>query len=309
MRRQFVSAWFAWTSVCGFLAASGAQPLPFEVHSGYFVSNKFEPDEAASFVWLDDQREFDAVFGTVMIGGNKEHRLPPGAFEKRVVVAVIHRGNAVVDYSVQKVSMDGRLLVLRYAARFAKRETTTFACPLIVALPKGDFDAVQFVENGKVLHQLKRKPTAEAWDVECKEPGAVTASVADDRAVLSIQGGKGIGRATVRAPVAGWPKAVVIRAHLRGLEQMVLACGGEKLSAAVASHGGHAARIHRWRGGTEGPALAKDSPFWMEIRRCSAEGKPVAGLPPEGGWFDLPVPAALLEKGEALRLEWIDFYR
>lgn len=41
-----------------------------------------------------------------------------------------------------------------------------------------------------------------------------------------------------------------------------------------------------------------------------ARGQPVAGLPGEGGWFELTVPKVLLPPVEdTLRLDWVDFYR
>lgn len=47
-----------------------------EVFDGYFVSNKFEPDAAESFVAISGQKEFDEVFGVAFVMGDKAHRLP-----------------------------------------------------------------------------------------------------------------------------------------------------------------------------------------------------------------------------------------
>jgi hypothetical protein len=53
-----------------------------------------------------------------------------------------------------------------------------------------------------------------------------------------------------------------------------------------------------------------DSPYWMEIAALDAAGKPVDGLPPEGGCFEAVLPAALLDGNpRTLTLAWIDFYR
>jgi hypothetical protein len=301
-------------------AASGAGPaaaaeaeqenVAFTEHSGHFVSNKFEPEAKVSFVWLEDQKSFDSVFGTVMAGGLKATRLPSGVFEKRVVAAVIHRGAEVVNYTVESLKLDGKSLILRYSTKCQPHASATFACPLIVSLPKGGYAEIRFIENGKEVHRLKPGAAAAAdWRIEAKEPGIVTASQENGRCVLTIKDAKGIGRATVEPKGESWPKDVVIRAHLRGLEQLVLTCDGEKVSASVASHGSQETRVHRWSDGKEGAALSKDSPFFAAIRLLDAAGKPAPGLPPEGGWFEISVPRSLLEKGGALQLEWIDFYR
>jgi hypothetical protein len=38
---------------------------------------------------------------------------------------------------------------LRYKAMSKVNDTATFACPLIVSIPKGGYKAIQFVENGR----------------------------------------------------------------------------------------------------------------------------------------------------------------
>ena len=68
------------------VAAHGAnlrQPLDFDTYSGYFVSNKFEPDSPASFAVINDREQFDRVFGVAFVMGDKFHRLPADAFPSR----------------------------------------------------------------------------------------------------------------------------------------------------------------------------------------------------------------------------------
>jgi hypothetical protein len=48
----------------------------------------------------------------------------------------------------------------------------------------------------------------------------------------------------------------------------------------------------------------------MDIRTFDAEGKPIKGLPPKGGWFEMKVPKGLLvDQTKVVTLGWIDFYR
>ena len=129
--------------------------IPFDTHDGYFVSNKFEPNTPTSFVVLRDQKAFDDVFGVAMVMGDKSHRLPPEAFDAKMVVAAIHRGKAFWGYKVASVTAEGKTLIVRYTTQSTPHPTAEFACPLIVSLDKDGYTAVQFVEDGKVMKKVE----------------------------------------------------------------------------------------------------------------------------------------------------------
>ena len=44
---------------------------------------------------------------------------------------------------------------LKYTTTSTKSDTATFACPLIVSIPKGKYKAIQVVENGKPVKMLE----------------------------------------------------------------------------------------------------------------------------------------------------------
>ena len=134
--------------------STGAK-LTFDTYSGYFVSNKFDPDAAKSFVVIQDQVQFDKVFGAGFVMRDKHHRLPKDAFESLLVLAAIKRGNALVEYKVEGVTETKGIVELRYTTTEKKSDTATFACPLIVSIPKGKFTAIQFVENGKSAQKVE----------------------------------------------------------------------------------------------------------------------------------------------------------
>jgi len=135
-------------------AAEGTK-LPFDTYSGYFVSNKFEPDAAASFVVIDDQVKFDQVFGVAFVMRDKSHRLPKDAFKSNIVLAAIKRGHAFCEYKVDAVTLEQGVVQLRYAVTSKATPDTTFACPLIVSVPKDEYKAVVFVEGGKNVKTVK----------------------------------------------------------------------------------------------------------------------------------------------------------
>jgi len=131
------------------------KPVPFEVHDGYFVSNKFEPDKATSFLAIADHKKFDEVFGVAFVMRDRSHRLKPGAFKTRMVVAAIHRGQAMWQYKVTRATVDGNTLYLHYTAKEGKPGSASFACPLIVSVDKAKVASVVFVENNKRVATAK----------------------------------------------------------------------------------------------------------------------------------------------------------
>lgn len=279
--------------------------VAFQVHDGYFVSNQFEPDAPTSFVVLKDQAAFDQVFGVAHVMRDKSLRLAGDAFPEKIVVAAIHRGKSVVTYQVEHLVTDGKTLSLRYTTKSAPSDTAEFSCPLIVSLPKGDYQTVQFIEDGK---EIKTLATSAPFEVTTKKAVTLTTTVEGEKTIFSIKGA-GIGNASVRRLGESWPKEVVVRVYLGGLENFSISDGQLRLSNSVLSHSGNKQLSHLWKDGKEGPSLDEKSPYWMEIHRLDANGKPAEGLPPKGGWFEMTLPSALLKESKTIELGWIDFYR
>ena len=140
-----------------FITATSAQEinkLTFKTYSGYFVSNKFEPDASSSFVALDNRKQFDQVFGVAFVIGDKSPRLASGALETELVLAAIKRGKAVCTYKVSSVTEEEGVVRLRYQTTSKKSDSASFACPLIISIPKGKYQAVEFYENDKLVRRL-----------------------------------------------------------------------------------------------------------------------------------------------------------
>lgn len=134
--------------------AADATKLGFDTYSGYFVSNKFEPNAAESFVFITDQEQFDKVFGVAMVTSDKSHRLAKDAFKSNVILAAIKRGNAVWKFKVEGVTVDDGVVQMRYTATSTKSDSATFASPLIVSIPSGKYTAAEFVENGSPVKKV-----------------------------------------------------------------------------------------------------------------------------------------------------------
>jgi len=156
------------------------------------------------------------------------------------------------------------------------------------------------------------KPTADApFQITTrKESDRVKVLSEGDRTIVVITSPFGISNATIARKTENWPKAVVLRLDLRGLESLSISNGKIKLGASVLSHGDNMRLLHLSKDGKEGPRLEKRSPYWTEIKIFNAEGEPIERLPDKGGYFEMTLPRALFKDNpKSVHLGWIDFYR
>ncbi len=124
--------------------------VEFTVHTGYFESNKSGLKGEASYLAFTDQKTFDGVFGKAVTMGKKPNFLPEDAFDTKLVVATIKRGDAVWQYKVEKVTADDGVLYIKYEATSkGGGGSARYASPLIVSLDKGKYTSVVFIEKGK----------------------------------------------------------------------------------------------------------------------------------------------------------------
>lgn len=132
-----------------------------------------------------------------------------------------------------------------------------------------------------------------------------TVTVEKERTLFAIKSPFGISQASIERTGAKWPDAIVLRLHLKGLENFQVTAGKVTLHAAV---GGGKVRV--WRDGNENAPLDEKSPLWLAIRALTAEGKPTTEAPLRNGYFEVALPKALLEGNpKTLVVSWIDFYR
>ena len=170
------------------------------------------------------------------------------------------------------------------------------------------------VAVGHIAQAAAQAPKASepaALEIKCrKNDDAIKVSRDGGKTLLSVTSKSGIGGASVERKAEHWPQELVLRLHLRGLESLTISGGDLRLAASVLSHSGNARLLHLPKDGTDGPQLDKSSPYWMDIQTLDAEGKPIKGLPRDGGWFEMRVPKALLvDQTKVVTLGWIDFYR
>lgn len=131
------------------VAAGEPEPLP-----SFFVKNDAGLDKEAHFLLIKEQKEFDKIFGHAAVMWQKKKLSPPD-FDKQIVVAAIHQGKFYTEYKVQSVTNLNSTMTINYTTKVKATPATTYACPMILTLPRAGLAAVNFVENGKSIATLK----------------------------------------------------------------------------------------------------------------------------------------------------------
>jgi hypothetical protein len=130
-----------------------------------------------------------------------------------------------------------------------------------------------------------------------------------DRAVFDVRSPSGISQAVIERQDDAWPKVVVLRLHLKGLESFRASNGTVRVDAAV-SMGEGKTQVRLWKDGKEDAPLDGKSPFWTESRIVGGDGNPAKELPLKDGYFEMTLPRAFFEGNpKSITLNWIDFYR
>jgi hypothetical protein len=142
-----------------------------------------------------------------------------------------------------------------------------------------------------------------------RKDDAVEVRAEKDRTVFSVKSPFGISQAVIERKGEKWPEAVVLRLHLKGLENFRASNGKVTLAAAVSVQDGKP-KVRQWKDGKEDAPLDEKSPLWMDIRILTSDGKPARELPIKDGYFEMALPRAFFEGNpKAITLNWIVFYR
>lgn len=128
-----------------------------------------------------------------------------------------------------------------------------------------------------------------------------------DKTVFNVKSPFGISHAVIERTGEKWPDAVVLRLHLKGLENFSVTNDKVKLEASVSGQNG---KVRVWKDGKEDAPLDAKSPYWMEIRMVGGDGKPAKAIPLKDGYFEMVLPKAFFEGNpKSIIVNWIDFYR
>lgn len=123
----------------------------------YFEKNNSGLMGDQSFVVIADQATFDKTFGVGFVMGKKPDMLPKDVFDKQMVLTTIKRGPIYTYSEVSVTGADGVLYFQYTADTKGAGGTAKFASPLIVAVDKGKWKSVVFVEGGKKVGTVEIK--------------------------------------------------------------------------------------------------------------------------------------------------------
>jgi hypothetical protein len=131
-------------------AKTGAErTLDFQRYdSSYFERNDTGLTAQTSYLVVTSQAQFDRTFGAAPTMGQNNF-LPKNIFNTKVVIATIAKGHFLRTYDHPNVTVkDGKIYVW-FEIRNTQQESATFASPLILAVDKGQYSEVVFMENGR----------------------------------------------------------------------------------------------------------------------------------------------------------------
>jgi hypothetical protein len=128
----------------------------------------------------------------------------------------------------------------------------------------------------------------------------------DSRTVIDIHSDFGIGSASLELVSGSMPTIILLRLHLKGLEDFQLISPQTTIAASFST--GEVFNVINQRvvsSNTERPLFIID-PLWMNIDIVSAN----QDIPVDEGYFEIVVPEKFLRNaGNSFEIKWIDFYR
>lgn len=126
-------------------------------------------------------------------------------------------------------------------------------------------------------------------------------------AVYDITSESGIGSETFLRPGKQWPAEVMLRFHLKGLEEMTLTYGATAVTLNVLSGGQNEVSQSVSRNG-QSETGSSDS-YQLTTTITNADGSE-GTIPLEDGTINVVLPAAFhQENPDSFSVSWIDFYR
>jgi len=138
-----------------------------------------------------------------------------------------------------------------------------------------------------------------------REDSQIRFSKEDDKTIIDITSQFGIDRATIKRTADEWPKSMMLRLHLSGLESFKASSGNVAVEWSVSSTGDHVTRTSLMSG-KRVAAIQKGSPYFTTVSIVGGNGK----IPLKDGYFEVLMPTKLFEGNpEEITLHWIDFYR
>jgi hypothetical protein len=123
----------------------------------------------------------------------------------------------------------------------------------------------------------------------------------------------GIGGAEIHLASGKIPPQIVLRLHLKGLEEFRFSANGETILVSVSSSGENritqSYRREKEKTG-DWQVIDTNSLYWTELKIVSKNSGTGSKIPVKEGHFEVEVPEYILKKEvSGFSLHWIDFFR
>lgn len=130
-----------------------------------------------------------------------------------------------------------------------------------------------------------------------------------EQTTLSVRSPSGIGSGVVSRLSGVWPKRVILRLHLSGLEGLKVSNSNMELTAEVAGPD-NKKFLHLTKHANQSGEPATTMFAESEIRAFGKDGRQSKVLPLKEGYFEVRLPKELFaDNPESITINWIDFYR
>jgi hypothetical protein len=127
--------------------------VEFQRYDSYFEKNNSGLPGKTSFLVFTNQGRFDRIFHPAPVMGQNSF-LPENAFDTKVVIATIVRGNFTRTYDLTKVTAKDGTLYVWYTFTDSEGGGARFNSPLILAVDRENYSRIIFMENGKRIRSI-----------------------------------------------------------------------------------------------------------------------------------------------------------
>lgn len=135
----------------------------------------------------------------------------------------------------------------------------------------------------------------------------VTSTSSGSDVLFEVRSETGLGSAYAEQTSGDPPEKIVIRLHLRGLEEFNFQYEQTTVIVSVSSHGDQAVSERMLIARSEETPVAPDSPYWMPVQLVKGAPSGSQNLP---AYFEVQAPQDYVRgQHRAFSMRWIDFYR
>lgn len=126
--------------------------------------------------------------------------------------------------------------------------------------------------------------------------------------VIDIHSPRGIGSAQLKLESGPMPERMVLRLHLKGLEELRLVSNQTIIVASASSSEAFKVANQNVITSVNEYSITPIDPLWVEIEVVSDQT--IKKIPLEEGYFEITVPKEFIQaSGNSFEIQWIDFYR